>query len=164
MRTESLQGFLERSEDTGLPDTRFTLFKAARTQTEGFESVIQYAPIARKERKQPKRNPQERVLRRMNGFLMEIEGEQARVAFVDDGRVTQYDLPADQLRRSGITVRNQPFQMDEIELKLESGLVIAYRFEPLATPADAYIETLNFDEDRKRKRDLILREFSKDKA
>jgi hypothetical protein len=54
--------------------------------------------------------------------------------------------------------------MDEIELKLEGGLVVGYRFEPLAKPSDAYIEPLNFDAERKRKRDLILKEFSKAKA
>jgi hypothetical protein len=165
MSTANLEGFLDRGEDVGRPtDIAVASFTAGRRQTEGTQAVIRYAPATRKERKSEERKPQPRVLRRLEGFLMEMEKDEARVAFVEDGRVTPYDMPADQLRRSGIVVKNQPFQMDEIELKLEGGLVVGYRFEPLAKPSDAYIEPLNFDAERKRKRDLILKEFSKAKA
>jgi hypothetical protein len=32
---------------------------------------------------------------------------------------------------------------------------------PLAQKSDGFIETLNFDDERKRKRELILKEFGK---
>ena len=93
---------------------------------------------------------------------MELQSDEARVAFVENGQTVFYDLPADQIRRAGIKVRNQPFQMDEIETEDEHGSpIVGYRFVALTKPSDAYIETLNFDDERKRKRDLILKEFGK---
>ena len=69
---------------------------------------------------------------------------------------------ADPLRRAGVTIRNQPFQMDEIESEDTDGSVtVGYRFLSLASRSDAYIETLSFDQERKQKRDLILKEFGK---
>jgi hypothetical protein len=67
--------------------------------------------------------------------------------------------------KAGIEIANQPFQMDEIEFKDENGAVIVgHRFLPLAKRQDAYIQPLNFDEKRKSKRDLILREFGQVKG
>jgi len=43
-------------------------------------------------------------------------------------------------------------------------MISRYRFRPLATVSDAYSETLNLDEERKRKRDLILKKFAKAKT
>jgi len=92
---------------------------------------------------------------------MEMSGQDARVAFIENGNAIVYDMPADCLRKSGIGLKNQPFQMDEIEMQTENGSVVGYLFQPLAGASDAYVETLNFDSERKRKRDLILRKFSK---
>lgn len=102
-----------------------------------------------------------KVKRRLKGFLVEMETKEARVAFVENNEVFQYDMPAEQLRAAGIKVRNQPFQMDEIEMELESGMVIGYRFTALADESDAYHEALDVDAERKRKRDFILKEFGK---
>jgi hypothetical protein len=95
---------------------------------------------------------------------MEMHGTEARVAFVENGQTIIYDLPAEQLRRSGIEIANQPFQMDEIEVETDGGLIVGYCFRPLAKASDAYIETLNFDEEHNRKRDLIFKKFAKAKA
>jgi hypothetical protein len=103
-----------------------------------------------------------RVLRRLKGFLVEMQGVDARVAFIENGQTIPYDLPAAQLRHAGITAKNQPFQMDEVEMRAgDEGSFIGYRFLPLAKTSDAYIETLNLDDERKRKRDLIFKEFAK---
>ena len=86
---------------------------------------------------------------------------EARVAFVENGKAILYDLPADQLLKAGIERQNQPFQMDEVEMTDENGhIIFGCRFIALAKPSDAYTETLHLDDERKRKRDLILREFS----
>jgi hypothetical protein len=89
-------------------------------------------------------------------------GDDARVAFVDNGQKIFYDLPAEHLRNAGITIQNQPFQMDEIKNKSDDGSwTVGYRFLALAKASDAEIEVLKFDEERKRKRDIIFQEFSK---
>lgn len=99
--------------------------------------------------------------RRLRGFLVEMQPDNARVAFVDNGQTVLYDLPAEHLRNAGITVQNQPFQMDETENKDEDGAwCVGYRFLALAKPSDAEIDVLQFDEERKRKRDIIFQEFS----
>ena|SRR5436190_15215123 len=102
------------------------------------------------------------VRRRLKGFLVELQRNEARVAFLEGDQVIYYDLPAEQIRRAGIETRNQPFQMDEIDTDDEDGnLIIGYRFLPLAQKSDGFIEVLNFDDERKRKRELILKEFGK---
>jgi len=107
-----------------------------------------------------------RTKRRLRGFLIELQNpesknSQARVAFVEDGEMILYDLPAEQLVRAEITEPNQPFQMDEVEIEEEDGaIVFGYRFKALAKPSEAYMETLQIDEERKQKRDLIFREFA----
>lgn len=108
-----------------------------------------------------------RIKRRIKGFLVELESansktKEARVAFIENGQMVLYDLPGDQIRNAGITVPNQPFEMDEVETEDETGAIIwGYRFKALAEPSDAYIQTLPLDDERKRKRDLILRTFGK---
>jgi hypothetical protein len=98
----------------------------------------------------------------LKGFLIELQSDEARVGFVENGRTIVYDLPADPLRRAGVTLRNQPFQMDEIESEGKDGsITVGYRFLPLASRSDAYIETLSLDQERRRKRDLIFKEFGK---
>jgi hypothetical protein len=108
------------------------------------------------------RKPTLNVRRRLKGFLVELQRNEARVGFLDGDQVIYYDLPAEQIRRAGIEIRNQPFQMDEIDTEDEDGnFIIGYRFLPLAQKSDGFIETLNFDDERKRKRELILKEFRK---
>lgn len=103
-----------------------------------------------------------RTLRRLKGFLVESYGAEVRVAFVENGETIMYDMPAEQLRKAGIELRNQPFEMDEIEVDDGQGTPITgYRFKRVATAVDAYNETLNFDDARKLKRDLILKKFGK---
>lgn len=104
------------------------------------------------------------IKRRLRGFLVELPDatQEARVAFVENGEMIPYDLPAEPIRKAGIILPNQPFEMDEIETQGEDGsFTVSYRYKALAKPADAYIQTLNFDDERKRKRALILKTFSK---
>lgn len=122
---------------------------------------IRYKPVSRK---QSRRNEEIKVLRRMKGLLLEISNQEARVVFVQDGKSILYDMPANHFRSAGIDQKNQPFQMDEIEMKTELGMIVGYRFLPLAKASDAYIETLDFDSERRRKRDLILKKFAKPKG
>src|SRR5207247_713866 len=142
MSTATQEGtFLNRTDDLGFSsEGRIASRFRIESPHEAAEHVIRYdRPVRPVKRSDRKNEP--RVLRRLNGFLVEMQGTEARVAFVEDGQTILYDIPAEQLRRSGILTKNQPFQMDEIEMQTEGGLVVGYRFLPLANPSDAYMET-----------------------
>src|SRR5207302_8917646 len=67
-----------------------------------------------------RKKPTEKVVRRLNGFVVEDKGEEYEVAFVEKGnQLVIYYLPARHLRKAGITAPNQPFQMDEVEIELD---------------------------------------------
>ena len=151
---------LDRS-DLMLVSPEQTRVVYSRESTFTNSESLRYSPARKASTKDtPPRHQSVRTKRRLKGFLVEIQGHEARVAFVENGETVLYDLSADQIRRAGIKVRNQPFQMDEIETGDEHGApIVGYRFLALAKPSDAYPETLNFDDERKRKRALILREF-----
>jgi hypothetical protein len=100
-----------------------------------------------------------KVLRRMQGFLIDIVGEEAKVAFVEGGATHEYYLPAKHLKEAGISSENQPFQMDEVAIKTGRGAIIGYEFEPLAKPSDAFPGSFALDAERERKRNLIFKTF-----
>jgi len=130
---------------------------AQQSESPGFQATKSSLSSSTTDKKQ-RGNP----ARRLRGFLVEMRADDARVAFVDNGQKILYDLPAEHLRNAGITVQNQPFQMDEIKNKSDDGSwTVGYRFLALAKASDAEIETLQFDVERKRKRDIIFQEFSK---
>lgn len=162
----AIQGdtFLRSSDALGSEtNERLAFYPPAENFGRGPQTEIRYAPVKRSSSHSDSKQ-KSIVLRRISGFLTEMQGKNARVTFVESGQTFQYDMPADQLRKSGIEIINQPFQMDEIEIQSDDGLIVGYRFRPLAKASDAYVETLNFDDERKRKRDLILKKFAKTKA
>ena len=99
------------------------------------------------------------VLRRMRGFLIEVVGQEAKVAFVEDGVTHEYYLPADRLQEAMIRSENQPFQMDEVSIKSGKGIIVGYEFQPLAQPCDAFVGSFALDPARERKRALIFKTF-----
>lgn len=101
-----------------------------------------------------------KVLRRLRGFLVEERDEEARVVLENGGKRFDYYLPTHNLRSAGITQENQPFEMDEYEEKNDDGsFSTGYTFRPLAKDSDAFTDTVDLDDERKRKRDLILKKF-----
>jgi len=101
------------------------------------------------------------TLRRLDGFLIEDQGEEYKVAFVENGGVVFYYLPSSLLRKAGITAApNQPFQMDELEVELPNGRnAIAYSVVPLAKPSDAFRDPIEMNEERRRKLTAIFKRF-----
>jgi hypothetical protein len=166
MSTATQEGSFLRSSpdyDERATTRRFNFRATTEIVSKEEEPSIRYTPISRSTNISPPK-PKSRVRRRMTGFLSEMQGKNARVTFVVNGETFQYDMPADTLTKSRIEIVNQPFEMDEIEMETDEGFVIGYRFRPLAKASDSYRETLNLDEERKRKRDLILQRFAKAKA
>lgn len=101
-----------------------------------------------------------RIVRRLQGIFVQQEGEDARVAFIEDSKLFHYFLPMRHLGKSGITAENQPFEMDEVETTEEDGsLTVGYTFRPVAKASDAFLDTVELDPERKRKRILIQRRF-----
>jgi len=89
-------------------------------------------------------------------------GNEAKVVLFENGQSASYTLPSKQLRKIGVTLPNQPFEMDEIEIESDAdGFIVGYRFRALALPGDSFVEILELDEARQRKRDIIFREFGK---
>jgi hypothetical protein len=115
--------------------------------------------------KAPKKDEsKEKVLRRLQGFLVEDEGEEFKVAFVENDALVFYYLPASPMRNAGVAAPNQPFQMDEVEVHLASGrTMIGYTFVPLARPSDAFMDSIDLNDERKRKLATIFKTFGKDK-
>jgi hypothetical protein len=105
-----------------------------------------------------------KILRRLDGFLVEDEGEEYKVAFVENGTPIFYYLPSSLLRKAGITAPNQPFQMDELEVELPNGRnATAYSFVPLAKPSESFLDSIDMNEERKRKLSAIFRRFGQPK-
>ena len=80
-----------------------------------------------------------------------------------NGELVEYELPAERLRKHGIKMRHQPFEMDEavsLDPEVEAK---GYRFRPLAGVEEAFVEELNLDPERQRLRDLIFTKFGKPK-
>lgn len=145
------------------PRSRFAFQTPQSNSFETQEEQIRYSTAVRT----PKRSERKhhlRVLRRMKGLLMEIQGKNARVVFVEDGQTYEYEMPSERLLKMGINMPSQPFQMDEVEIEMGEDSIVGYNFRPLAKESDAYVEALNFDEDRKQKLELILKKFAKAKA
>jgi len=99
------------------------------------------------------------VVRRLKGFISDTAGETWTVVFVVDGKEIEYDMPADRLRNAGISEIHQPFEMDEMVPNSPDYSGKIYRFRALASKDDAFIQTISFDEETTKKRDLILKRF-----
>jgi hypothetical protein len=104
----------------------------------------------------------EKVVRRINGFLVEDEGEDYKVMLIQDGEAVAYYMPAGPLRNAGIAAPNQPFQMDEIEVKISGDRTMTgYSFSALAKPTDAFNDATELTDERRRKLNLIFKKFGK---
>jgi hypothetical protein len=89
--------------------------------------------------------PAARIVRRLHGFFVQEEGDEARVAFVENGSLVHYFLPLKVFREGGVTVENQPFEMDELEAVVEGVPMKGYKVRPSALPRDSRVETIALD-------------------
>jgi hypothetical protein len=72
----------------------------------------------------------------------------------------QFPTTAERLRHAGITAKNQPFQMDEVEMQAgDEGSFVGYRFLPLAESSDAHRDAES--RPRTQRARLIFKEFAK---
>lgn len=126
------------------------------------EGVVRVHPLSgRRERKTDEGGRQWRVVRRLRGLVLDNHGDSWLVGFDVKGELVEYELPAARLRKHGITMRHQPFQMDEMESLDPEVEAKGYRFRALAGPDEAFVEELTLDPERQRLRDLIFAKFGK---
>jgi hypothetical protein len=73
-----------------------------------------------------------KTIRRLRGFLIEFQGAEARVGFVNGEDVTEYMMPSRYFRSNKITEPGQPFEMDEFEERKAGKIVLGTEFRPIA--------------------------------
>ena len=126
------------------------------------EGVVRMHRLSeRRERKADEGVRPWRVVRRLRGLVLDNQGETWLVGFDVNGELVEYELPADRLRKHGIRMRHQPFEMDEVVSVDPEVEAKGYRFRPLAGPDEAFVEELSLDPERQRLRDLIFAKFGK---
>ncbi len=131
----------------------------APTSVEGVVRVHRLSD--RRERKTDEGGRAWRVVRRLRGLVLDNQGESWLVGFEVKGELVEYELPAERLRKHGIMMRHQPFEMDEVVSVDPEVEAKGYRFRPLAGPNEAFVEELTLDPERQRLRDLIFAKFGK---
>lgn len=109
-------------------------------------------------------NKNKKVLRRLNGFLIELGENDAKVCLQEADEIYEYYLPSTLLIEAKITAENQPFEMDEITMKTDSGFLTGYELRPLAKPFDAFVDTFQLDAERTQKRNLIFEKLKNAKG
>jgi len=134
-------------------------FSNAPTSVEGVVHMRRLSP--RRERKSDEGSRPWRVVRRLRGLVLDNQGESWLVGFEVKGELVEYELPAERLRKHGIKMRHQPFEMDEVVSVDPEVEAKGYRFRPLAGPNEAFVEELSLDPERQRLRDLIFAKFGK---
>jgi len=102
--------------------------------------------------------------RRMEGYVVEFEGEKVKVALLNKGDVHYYRFPSKKLTHKNITEKNQPFELSEYEIVLEEETHCLYVFKPLATNLHKRKRPVPLTPERRSKLDFILREDKDAKA
>lgn len=105
-----------------------------------------------------------RVIRRLYGILVKVDGKDARVLFkMKDGQV-EYDLPFRPLKVAGVTEPNQPFEYSEVEVRDMSGeTTILPEIVALAPASAATTELVPLSPEYQAKRRQVLSYFANKK-
>lgn len=108
-------------------------------------------------KKRDRFGPKLRVLRRLHGFLVQSEGKESRVVFVQGEEFIHYFLPSKLLHDAGVRVENQPFECDEVETVVEGISMSGFRFRPSANAESSKPTPLPLDEERRAKLAKLLK-------
>jgi hypothetical protein len=83
-----------------------------------------------------------RVKKKLQGILVSFSGDEALVMFDNNGERIEYWLPADLLRKNGVVVSDQPFELIESEITDGPEYALQSKIIPLATASSGSIEPL----------------------
>ena len=100
--------------------------------------------------------PGAKLLRRLHGFFIQEEDDEARVAFVENGQLVHYYLPLDIFVKGGVTVENQPFEVDELETTVDGVTMTGYKVRASLLAKDSRVEPLALDPRSKENLDFVL--------
>lgn len=126
------------------------------------EGVVRAHRLSERRERKAEEGPRPwRVVRRLRGLVLDNQGESWLVGFDVNGELVEYEMPAERLRKHGIKMRHQPFEMDEVVSVDPEVEAKGYRFRPLAGTDEAFVEELTLDPERQRLRDLIFAKFGK---
>jgi len=90
-------------------------------------------------------------------YLFLSSANEAFVLFDNNGEKIEYRLPADLLRKNGVIVADQPFELVESEVTDSSGFALQSKIAPLADATSGTIEPLALTKVYKAKRNFLLR-------
>jgi hypothetical protein len=98
-----------------------------------------------------------RVKRKFQGILVCFSGDEAVVIFDSNGEKIEYRLPAELLRKNGVTVGDQPFELIESEITDDEEFALHSKVVPLAAASSGIIEPLALAKAYKAKRNFLLK-------
>lgn len=98
-----------------------------------------------------------KVKRRLQGFFIQAEGQDARVALVDKGALVHYYLPLSILHEAGVRAENQPFELDELEAKVAGVVMTGSRIRASAPAEAGEVRPLPLNDEYQQKLNRMLR-------
>jgi len=104
------------------------------------------------------RKKNDRIIRKLSGYLWRMNDEYADVIFVIDDRNVEYRIPGSKLSKNGITREGQPFDFFEKETQDSNGLwSTVYQYVPLCNAEEAEKTSIKFDPETQKLYDLLLK-------
>ncbi len=98
-----------------------------------------------------------KVLRRLRGFIYEMDSNNVTVIFIDKDKEYRYSFAKRILIQNGISEKNQPFEMDEVEIEDENGLAIMTEFRPMADAKSSNVTPFNMSASEQKSLNTVLK-------
>jgi hypothetical protein len=103
-----------------------------------------------------------KVVRKLDGILLSIGANEARVLFVQREGTIEYIIPYEPLKNARVTTPNQPFEYSEVIATYSDGKTQEFvEILAIAPASSATIKPLPLSDEFKEKRKRILKYFSK---
>ncbi|HEV3208972.1 MAG TPA: hypothetical protein VGY91_01800 [Chthoniobacterales bacterium] len=111
-----------------------------------------------------RRSIKQKTYRKARGILLGFFGEEAKVAFDVRGQPLEYWLPAKLLRKNGVTMEDQPFELIEGERQLGTSVEFYTHIVALADASSSTMEPLALEKSYEAKLKFILKSPGKKDA
>ena len=98
-----------------------------------------------------------RTIRRLEGFLVSLDGDEAVVCFVQNNQPVEMVIPSRPLMQNGIVVQYQPFEFSEQEVHCNGYWQQVFLYKPLRDAKDKIMDSISLSEDARKKLDKLLK-------